>query len=139
MNSQPEFQDFPTIMHRCFKLYISNATLISPGKFQQERYQRKTSLRLFLKREMALLTIDCENKNNKGLNSLVGRPERSAMIEKLISSIRKFVLILCMYFYLLFRKGVNSCSNNEDDDHHNNNTMSQELFKHFTCVNSNPY
>lgn len=99
MNSQPEFQDFPTIMHRCFKLYISNATLISPGKFQQERYQRKTSLRLFLKREMALLTIDCENKNNKGLNSLVGRPERSTMIEKLISSIRKFVLILCIFIY----------------------------------------
>lgn len=44
-----------------------------------------------------------------------------------------------MYFYLLFRKGVNSYSNNEDDDHHNNNTMCQELFKHFTCVYSNPY
>lgn len=47
------------------------------------RHLKKNKSEALLKREMTLLAIDCENKNNKGLNSLVDRPERTTVIEKL--------------------------------------------------------
>lgn len=49
--------------------------LISHGKFQQEKYQRKTDLRLFWKIN-ASVGIDYEKKNKKGAKRLVDRPEK---------------------------------------------------------------
>lgn len=68
MKPQPEFWDFPTIIHSCFKLKISHAMLISPGKFQQGRYQRKTVLRLF--EEINDQSRHRQSENRKGLKSL---------------------------------------------------------------------
>lgn len=44
--------------------------LITPGRFEQEKYQRTRSEAL-LKKEMASVGSDDENKRNRGLKSFV--------------------------------------------------------------------
>lgn len=59
--------------------------LISPGMFQQETYikKKKKQMQDCSEERNPSVGIDCENKNKKGVKSLVDRPERSTGTEKL--------------------------------------------------------
>lgn len=110
---------------------------ISPGRFEQEKYQRTRSEAL-LKRDVASVGTDYENKSNRGLKSFVA--SGSTGIEKLRT---REVIFNTISFSLLCSESVNSKSVDEDEDGKSDNIKTlqrahsvPETVTRSTCMSS---